>query len=213
MSLNVLGLDLGTCNAGAAQLHQDGRIYTQRLDGWSLPDDAPLTDTVARIRAVTAWAVARATTATVLAVIEELPRGIGAHGGRDERAAVVYAVAGQLVRHGIPVALINPSSLKQKITGNGHASKAEMGRAVARLHPGQGLHLASKDEWDAAALATLGVIRLAAHHGKAGPWSGPWLDARALNLETGCRWPDLGPGAVRAPLPAVTAPFGTGASA
>lgn len=209
MSPHVLGLDLGTVRAGAAQLHQDGRIFTWRHDGESLPADAPIADTCHRIRAVTGWAIARATTGTVLAVIEELPRSIGAHGGRDERAAVVWAVAGQLVRHGIPVAFVNPTSLKAKIAGSGRASKSRMRDAVAALYPGQGLARASWDEADAAALATLGVIKLAAHLGPAGGWTGPWLDARALNVDTGCRWPDLGPAAVREPLSPIASPFGT----
>ncbi len=205
MSAHCLGLDLGLLHAGAAQLHQDGQIHTQRFTGDPLKADATIPERTARIRAVTRWAIARATVATALAVVEELPRGIGAHGGRDERAAVVWAVLGQLVRHDVPVALVNPSSLKAKIVGNGRADKDDMRAAVAKLYPGHGLARASYDECDAAALATLGVMKLAQHHGADGPWRGPWLSARALNVDTGCQWPDLGPGWVK-PTPAPLRP-------
>lgn len=205
MSPHVLGLDLGLARAGAAQIHQDQRIIT-----WPYGSDPPEATaepavTARRIRDVVAWAIGRATTATALAVIEAMPYSIGAHGSRDERAAIIWAVAGQLDRLGVPVALINPVSLKAKIAGSGNADKTDMRRALVALYPSRGLARASYDEVDAAALATLGVIKLAAHHGPAGPWKGPWLDARALNIDTGCRWPNLGPGWIK-PQPAPLLP-------
>lgn len=207
MSVHCLGLDLGLANAGAAQLHADGRVYTTRYATEPLPTDAPVADVAARIRAVKRWAISRATAATALAVVEELPRGtqMGQH---DERAAIVWGVIEQLVRHQVPVALINPTTLKHRIAGNGRADKDRIRRAVAALWPGHGLARVSYDEADAVALATLGVIKLAAHHGPTGPWSGPWLEARSINLDDGCRWPDLGePATPPAPPPApVTAP-------
>lgn len=207
MSAHVLGLDLGLARAGAAQLYADGRIYTTRYSSDSIGDDAPVALVAARIRAAKRWAIARATTGTVLAVVEELPRGTQ-HGQHDERAAVVWGVIEQLVRHDVPVALINPTTLKARVAGNGRADKELMRRAVAALYPGQGLARASYDECDATALATLGVAKLAAHHGPAGPWSGPWLDARSLGLVgSGFRWPDLGkpatPATVVPPIPAL----------
>lgn len=204
MSPHVLGLDLGLAHAGAAQLYQDGRLYTTRYTSESLPADAPVKAVSARIREVTGWAIRRATTTTALAVIEELPRGtkMGQH---DERAAVVWAVIGQLVRHDVPVALVNPTSLKAKIAGSGRADKDRMRQAVAALYPGHGIARASYDEADAAALATLGVIKLAQHLGPDGGWSGPWLSARSISLDSGCRWPDLGPGWVK-PAPPVLLP-------
>lgn len=206
MSPHVLGLDLGLARAGAAQLHQDQRIYT-----WPYASDPPPADgepavTARRIRDVVAWAVGRATTSTQLAVVEAMPYGIGAHGSRDERAAIIWAVAGHLDRLGVPVALINPISLKTKIAGTSKADKTDMQRALVALYPNRGLARATYDEIDAAALATLGVIKLAAHHGPDSGWTGPWLDARALNIDTGCRWPDLGPGWVK-PKPAPLTPL------
>lgn len=185
--MNVLGLDPGIANAGAARLTDTGRLDVWHLHRDELGKDATPADIAARIHDVVRWAVGRATTSTALVVLEELPYAIGAHGGRDQRAAVLWAVTGTLARAGLPVAHVNPSSLKQRITGNGGAKKAEVRAAIAKLYPRQGLARITPDEADAAGLATLGVARLAAVRGT--PWVGPWLDAQSLNLEQGFRWP------------------------
>lgn len=186
MSAHVLGLDLALAHAGAAQLHTDGQLRTQRYNTDPLPAGATPVEVALRIREVKRWAYRRATASTALVVIEELPRGT-VHGQHDERAAVVHGVAEMFAVAGIPVAMVNPTSLKQRISGNGRADKDEVRRAVAALYTRQGLHQASYDEADAAAAATLGVCRLAAIVGD--PWRGPWLSAQSLNLESGFRWP------------------------
>jgi Holliday junction resolvasome RuvABC endonuclease subunit len=186
MTAHVLGLDLGLAHAGAAQLHADGQLRTQRWNSDALPADATPADVADRIRAVERWAWNRAGASTELVIVEELPRGT-TMGQHDERAAVLWSVVGRFARAGILVALVNPTTLKQRITGNGRADKDRVRRAVAALYPHQGLLRASYDEADAAGLATLGVCRLAAVHGE--PWHGPWLSAQSLNLEAGFRWP------------------------
>lgn len=186
MTANVLGLDLGLAKAGAAQIDQAGAVRTWRYDSPGLPDDATPAEKAARIRAAQRWAVGRATTTTVLVVVEELPHATE-FGSHDERAAIVWGVVDQFARHGLLVALVNPVTMKHRISGNGHADKADVRRAVAALYPSQGLARVSYDEADAVGLATLGVARLAAVRGA--PWRGPWLAAQSLNLEAGFSWP------------------------
>lgn len=204
MSPNVLGLDLSLSQSGAAQVHQSGLVQTWRHPTDPLPTGATLEAEAARLVEITAWAVGRGTTATVLAVLEAPSLG-STTGKQHERAALWWMVVRALSRLGVPVASVAPSSLKQKIAGHGHADKAAMGRAVRALYPSHGLDRVSNDEIDAVALATVGVIKLAQHLGPEGGWSGPWLEARALNVESGCRWPDLGPGWVK-PAPAPLRP-------
>ena len=60
----------------------------------------------------------------------------------------------ELWRHGVPYALINPSTLKLYATGNGHADKAAMVAAAYRLLPQ--VTTRTNDEADAVWLAEAG---------------------------------------------------------
>lgn len=204
-SPNVLGLDLSLSQSGAAQVHQSGLVQTWRFATDPLPAGATLEAEAARLVDITAWAVGRGTVGTVLAILEAPSLG-STTGKQHERAALWWMVVRALSRLAVPVGCVAPSSLKHKIAGSGKADKAAMGRAVHALYPKHGLDRVSDDEWDAVGLATVGVIKLAQHLGPEGGWSGPWLDSRALNVDTGCRWPDLGPGWVK-PKPAPLAPL------
>lgn len=181
MSSHVLGLDLGLAHAGAAQIHDDGRVYTQRLVTDPLPADAPLAVVAARLRHVARWAVERATVSTALVVIEG-PAHAAQHGQPHERAGIWWRVVDSLVRHEIPVAVVPPQRMKWFITGSGNADKDRVRSAVATLWPGHGLDKVSADEADAVALAGMGQCWLR--------WPGPWFEARALAVEKGCRWPE-----------------------
>jgi len=185
MTANVLGLDTGLANAGAARITIDGRVDTWHLETPTLDDPTP-GDTADRIRTVVRWCVGRASTDTVLAVVEELPHATE-FGQHDVRAAILWGVVGQLHRHGLLVALVNPTSMKARITGNGRADKTLVRSAVRQLYPRQGLDRIGPDQADAVGLATLGVCRLAEIRGE--PWRGPWLGQRSLNLEAGFTWP------------------------
>lgn len=204
-SPNVLGLDLSLSGTGAARLHQDGWLETWLHQTDPLPADAPIAHVAARITDVARWAVGRGTTATVLAVIEAPSFG-SKFGQPHERAGIWWATARGLARLGVPVASIAPQSLKAKI-GGPNATKEIVRSALADLYPKHGIRRISLDESDALALATLGVMKLAAVRPDDG-WRGPWLDARALNLDTGCRWPTELAAPPREPLPTVTSPFG-----
>lgn len=183
MSDHVLGLDLGLAAAGAAQIHHDGRVYTQVLTTDPLPTDAPITAVADRIRRVARWAVERATTATALVVIEG-PAHAAQHGQPHERAGVWWRVVDQFVRHELPVAVLSPSTVKGYIAGNGNADKTLVQRAVAAAWPGRGLARATSHECDAVALATAGADRLG--------WPGPWLDGRrSTGWLDKAWWPDL----------------------
>lgn len=186
MSPNVLGLDTGLAKLGAARITQTGLVDAWPGSSESLPDDADPAEQAARMRTVIRWAVRRADVNTILAMVEELPRATE-YGGHDERAHILWAIVDQLTRNGVPVALVNPKTMKSRVAGNGNATKADVRSAVNRIWPGQGLLRISDDASDAVGLATLGVARLHAIHGE--PWPRKWLDARSLNLEDGFQWP------------------------
>jgi len=191
MTAHVLGLDLALAHAGAARIHQDGRVQTWQLDTDPLPKTATLDQTSDRMTKIVRWALSRATRSTALAVIEQVPPQAG-NGYAFERTAVFWDVVHALRSHGIPVGAVNPRSLKARVVGRASASKAEVAKTVASLWPGNpGLARVTGDEADAVALATLGVVKLDA--AKVPGWSGPWLDARALAIDTGAQWPDLAP--------------------
>lgn len=191
MTAHVLGLDLSLSRCGAARIHLDRRVQTWAREEPPVPNDAPLADVCGRIDRQSAWAVSRATASTALAVIERVPDA-APYGKPAERNALVLTVASALIRHGIPVALVYPSSLKKFITGNGRASKDDLVRAVAALWPDTpGLARVSGDEGDAAGLATMGLIRLSQVHRDAG-WPAPWLaDARSLAVDHAGQWPEM----------------------
>jgi Holliday junction resolvasome RuvABC endonuclease subunit len=193
VSAHVLGLDLGLATAGAAQIHHDGRVYTQALTTDALGADAPIAAVAARIRRVARWAVQRATTATVLVVIEG-PAHAAQHGQPHERAGVWWRVVDQLVRHERPVAVLSPSTVKGYMTGNGNADKDLVRSAVAAAWPGHGLARASSHECDAVALATAGVDWLG--------WPGPWLEGRrGAKALLRAQWPDLPTPRTELPIP------------
>jgi len=193
VTAHVLGLDLSLTRCGAARIHADARVQTWAREEPPVAKDAPLVDVCGRIDRQTAWAVSRATSSTALAVLERVPDA-APYGKPAERNALVLLTASALIRHGIPVALVYPSSLKKFLTGNGKASKEELIRVVARLWPDTpGLHLMSGDEGDAAGLATMGVIKLDQVYRDAG-WPAPWLaDARSLAVNHAAQWPELTP--------------------
>lgn len=205
MSANVLGIDSSLTASGAARLHIDGWLETWEHQTDPLPADATLADVERRITGIARWILSRGTTATALAVIEAPSYGSD-HGQPHERAGLWWATVRGLIRNGVPVASVAPRSLKAKI-GGPNADKRTVRTALAQLYPGHGIHRISLDRSDALAAATLGVMKLAAARPADG-WRGPWLNAQALNLDTGCRWPvELHP-TPRDPLPTVASPFG-----
>lgn len=185
--MNVLGLDLGLAHAGAAQIHHAGdatgmHVYTQHLQTEATGPDDPITAVAARVRRIVRWAVGRATTSTMLVVIEG-PAHNAEHGLPHERAGVWWLVVDQLVRHGLPVAVCAPMTAKKYIAGHGRSDKRAVRRAVHAAWPGRGLDRVTDHQADAVALATCGVDWLG--------WPGPWLEGRrGASLLTAVRWPE-----------------------
>lgn len=179
---HVLGLDLGLANAGAAQIHDDGSVFTWVKTTPTLPcieghrpcraepkHHTEATAIALRIREVARWAVELATTSTVLVVIEG-PSLNSRFGMPHERAGVHWQVVGAFARHEIPVAIVSPSTAKAYMTGSGKADKDLMKRCVAATYPGHGLAGVTEHEADAVALAACGVDWCG--------WPGPYLDGR-----------------------------------
>lgn len=182
MNPHVLGIDSGLAHSGAAQLHRDGQVHTQHLQTDPLPADAPLAAQATRLRRVVRWIVERATTSTVLVVIEGPSHG-SQHGQQHERAYIWWRAVDQLVRHEIPVAVVPPSTAKRYVAGHGLADKDAVRRAVAAALPGHGLASVTSHEADAVALALCGTDWLG--------WPGPWLDGRrGASMLKAVRWPE-----------------------
>lgn len=186
-SPHCLGLDLGLAHVGAAQLYYAAsvdqiHVRTQHLQTDPTGPAAPLADDADRIRRIARWAIARATTSTVLVVVEG-PAFAAEHGFPHERAGAWWLTVDQLLRHGLPVAVCPPSTAKKYVAGHGRADKAAVKRAVAAVLPGRGLDRVSDHEADAVALALAGSDWLS--------WPGPHLEGRrGASLLTAVRWPD-----------------------
>jgi hypothetical protein len=190
---DVLGIDPGLARAAVARIHHTGQVRTWRWTSDPLADGPdghpPLVDVLDRVWAVRAWAISHATTSTVLAVLEWKAHGVQHAAAEDERATIRLLIARALTRAGVPVAIARPGTMERLLTGHGRPGKDRVREVVAQIHPRQGLAARSHDETDAAGLATLAQIKLAALHVPG--WSGPWLDARALAVDHGVQWPAL----------------------
>lgn len=182
MTANVLGLDLGLARAGAAHVHDDGRVYSWQHQTEPLPPGCPIEVTAHRVRGVARWAVERATTSTVLVVVEG-PSFASRHGQAHERAGVWWRTVDALCRAEVPVAVLPPATVKKYVTGNGNASKDLMRSTVAQLYPGRGIDRVSKDQADAIGLALCGADWLG--------WPGPYLEGRrGVSWLRAANWPE-----------------------
>lgn len=190
---DVLGIDPGLAKGAVARIHDTGHVQTWRWTSDPIPKNAaghaPLDRVLDRVWAVRAWALGFATTGTQLAILEWKAHGVQHAAGEDERATIRLLIARALFRAGVPVAICRPGTMERLLTGHGRPGKDRVRDVVAQIHPGHGLAGRSYDETDAAGLATLGQIKLAAL--RVPGWSGPWLDARALAIDHGVQWPDL----------------------
>jgi crossover junction endodeoxyribonuclease RuvC len=156
----VAGLDLSLTNAGVAVL-ADGRPRLIKSIGHHTRDGASYAQRNRRIvsqaRAVTGILKAFGVEKIDFAVIEgPLPHEPSQAYAWD-RAQLWGGVFSQLLAWKIPTAVINPMTLKLWFTGAGNATKTRM------LDTARGMFreaIASHDEADAIALATLGAYRL-----------------------------------------------------
>lgn len=154
----VVGIDLSLSSSGVAVIQCVGdecevtaTSYTskgQRADG--------LRDRYTRIQLLAA-AVGEYVDAATLAVIEGPSHG-SLGGSPVDRHYLWWAVVGDLLKGGIPVAVVAPATRAKFATGSGRGDKAAVAGAVSRLWPD--LILANSDEADAVALAHMGAVAL-----------------------------------------------------
>lgn len=90
-----------------------------------------------------------------LAVIEGPTPGVKG-GSPVDRHGLHWFVMGGLIRRGVPVAVVAPTSLKLAIAGSGRADKAAVAAAVMKLWPAT--EITSSDVSDAVGLAHLGAV-------------------------------------------------------
>lgn len=180
MTDHVLAGDPSLTSFGAATINADQRVTTWvrgtdpvpcHEGHHQCPDRHPpdLLDVHARVRGQARWFCDLVTTSTRLVVLEGPAHG-AQHGQPDERAGMRWLVLNWLIRHEVPVGILNPTTVKGYATGKGNASKADVQRAVALCYPGQGLARVTKDEADAVACAMAGADWIG--------FPGPWLEGR-----------------------------------
>lgn len=195
MTAHVLGLDLGLAHIGAARLFHPVAaerdelarlLVTERRSSDTVHGRAPIEQRSNRISAAARWAAGRASSDTVLVVVEA-PAYAAQHGMPHERGGVWWRVVEQLVGWNLPVAVVPPATAKRHATGNGNAEKVDVRRAMDRAHPGCGIGRASLDEADAAALVTIGADWLGWPVRTAAIALDLWNDGRVLE---GASWPD-----------------------
>lgn len=164
----VIGLDLSLTSTGIAGEGWTDHIRT-RLRG---------DERLAQLRHETATFIRHAD----LVVLEGPSYGHGAMAGHEDLAGLRALVRLYCHGHGIPYAVIPPSSLKLYVTGRGNSGKGEVRTAIAERY---GIHTegpARYDEADAYAL-------VAAAHDWLGHPLAPVPDRQRAALD-GCQWPD-----------------------
>ncbi|TAK32279.1 MAG: hypothetical protein EPO40_02850 [Myxococcaceae bacterium] len=180
MAPSVLGGDLSLTSTGAAQITDTGHVSTWVKTTDPLPchqghrpcpdkHHPDLIEVHHRIRSIALWFTGLVTVNTRLVVLEGPAHG-AQNGQPDERSGLRWLILDRLLRAEVPVAVLNPTTVKGYIAGNGHAAKADVKRAVAACWPGFGLGGKTDDECDAVACATAGTDWIG--------WPGPYLDGR-----------------------------------
>lgn len=115
---------------------------------------------------------------TDLVVIEDLPT----HARSAGITGMVHgAVRVELIRAGVPYALVSPATLKTFATGRGNADKTAMALAAYKR---AGVEFSDDNECDAWWLWVAGMVRLGA-----GPLE---LPARQIAALDKARWPEVG---------------------
>lgn len=179
------GLDTSLTSTGVA-------IITRSVNGTCLANvttitsrghrNATLTDRADRILDIRN-AIIHALALCELVIIEG--PAFGTKGGSPlDRYGLWWTTVGQLLNHGVPIAVCAPTANKKFMTGSGSAGKGAMCSAITRLWPD--IQLSSKgtqaeDEADALSLAHIGAV-------KAG-WEVPTLQ-RHRDALPAVAWPE-----------------------
>ena len=174
-TVTVIGLDLSLTSTGVAGVGWTDRIRT-RLRG-----DERLDHIAEQVRDYLRPAD--------LVVLEGPSFGHGAMAGHEDLAGLRVLVRLYCHGHGIPYAVVPPSSLKLYVTGRGNSGKGEVRTAIAERY---GIHTEGPARYDEA--DAYGLV--AAAHDWLGHPLAPVPDRQRAALD-GCQWPD--PEAVIAP--------------
>lgn len=154
----VAGIDPSLTNTGIAILH-NGQPTTIESTGIGGKSAANWLTRNRRIRATVPRILRKLTTTPDLVVIE----GILEHGpmlpGAIDRHALWHALYGALDHQGIPIAVVNPSTLKIWATGKGNAKKPAILAEVRSWFTNHESRIVNHDQADALVLALMG-----AHH-------------------------------------------------
>jgi Holliday junction resolvasome RuvABC endonuclease subunit len=159
----VVGLDLSLTSTGIAILRDGELAAPLRSVGHTSRDGANFQNRSRRVRsqcqAVLDQVIGKNRAAGLwpdLAVLEG-PEAFDTFGHAFDRGALWHGVYGALDAKRVPVAVVNPKTLKVWWVGDGNASKLRMlNAAMARVRPAVSTH----DEADALALACAGAWHL-----------------------------------------------------
>jgi Holliday junction resolvasome RuvABC endonuclease subunit len=119
-----------------------------------------------------------------LAVMEEFPMGLAGGGGVSGKVADRLGLRGVLLygfdARGVPVAMVNPTTLKVYATGGGRSDKAEMTTAARAQF---GVRIANDNEADA-----LWLLRMGLDHYRDGDTGS--VDPKSQAACARVRWPN-----------------------
>lgn len=164
-TIRITGLDLSLTSSGIAHITIDRpptfdpktQVTTHTITSTGCRDDT-LPQRIARIRKLRNAIVDQARHSQL--VVIEAPAYSRNVGSVWDRAGLWHSVVGALDHLGVPYVDVIPQRVKQLAAGKGNADKAAVAAGMARLW-GEQLQARDNNQFDAAALATLGAIHVA----------------------------------------------------
>jgi crossover junction endodeoxyribonuclease RuvC len=156
----VVGIDFSmTCTGiGILTCGRDGLVHADAATADSAGHNKDsLVQRRARLRGLRDTVLAHALPAD-LAVVEGVVTARLKGGSPLDRHYGWWLIVDSLIKNDVPVATVDPASLKLAVAGSGKADKAAVAIAIERLWPG--LEVSSSDVSDAVGLAHLGAVHL-----------------------------------------------------
>jgi crossover junction endodeoxyribonuclease RuvC len=155
--MRIVGLDLSLTSSGLAEWH-DG-TWEHSTHGTKGKAGATLAQRSARLDHTAGTIVAYTLGGGMVPdVVLVEAHSFAAQGGQQhDRSGLWWLVVRDLVRAGLQVIEVAPTSLKKFATGKGNASKDQMLLTVSRRHPD--LDFTTNDEADAIALVDLALVK------------------------------------------------------
>lgn len=163
--MRLIALDPSLTSTGIAVLDDTLQLSTHRVE--SAPPKRPrgartvatLHERGARIRAIVDEIVHLHWADDAALVVVEGPSYASSGAGTWDRAGLWWQLVARLQRYGAPIAVVPPMVRAKWATGSGAAGKALVAASMARMWPALDAGI-SEDEWDAAALASIGAQHL-----------------------------------------------------